>query len=414
MTLARPAGKSDDGRIDVLYLWDVSETSGDGHGQHIDTTLLHAGRDPARFSGFVNTPIVRGSTVLFPTAEALESREVEFTYGRPFTPTSRALADAIAALEGGGKTYLFPSGLAAISGALLAFAEAGGHMLIADSVYSPTRRFAERVLRRIGVHVEYYDPMIGEGIAGLLRDNTKLVVAESPGSQTFEVQDIPAICTAAKARGVPVAMDNTWATPLFFDALGHGVNISIQSVTKYIAGHADALLGSVTCDEWTAPAVASTQEALGVSAGVEDCFLALRGMRTLRVRLERHQASGLAMAEWLKGRPEVASVLHPALPECPGHALWKRDFKGASGLFSVILKPFPKDAVNRMLNTLTLFGMGYSWGGYESLVVPFDCTPSRTATRWQPEGPALRFSIGLEDVQDLKADLERGFAALSS
>jgi cystathionine beta-lyase len=315
-------------------------------------------------------------------------------------------------LEGGDRTFLTPSGLSAVSTTLLSFAEAGGHILIADSVYMPTRRFASRVLKRLGVDIEYYDPLIGGGIARLLRPETKLVFTESPGSQTFEVQDIPAICKAARGRGVPVAIDNTWATPLYFRPFEHGVNISIQAATKYIVGHADALLGAVTCDASSARAVAATHEALGLCANGDDCFLALRGLRTMAVRLERHWRSGLEMAEWLQSRPEVAAVIHPAMPGDAGYELWRRDFLGASGLFSIVLKPRPQEAVRRMLNALRIFGMGYSWGGFESLIVPFDCAPARTATVWKPQGPTLRLHIGLENVEDLKRDLERGFAAL--
>jgi cystathionine beta-lyase len=296
---------------------------------------------------------------------------------------------------------------------LLSFAEAGGHILIPDSVYQPTRRFSARVLKRMGAEVEFYDPLTGPGIASLLRQNTKLVMTESPGSQSFEIQDVPAICEAARGRGIPVAIDNTWGTPLYFRAFEHGVNISIHSATKYIVGHADALLGAIVCDEPAAQTVALTHEALGLCANGEDCFLALRGLRTLHIRLERHWHSGLAIAEWLQNRPEVSRVLHPALPGSPGYELWKRDFKGAAGLFSIVLNPCPKEAVRRMLNALGIFGMGYSWGGFESLIVPFDCTPARTATQWKPEGPTLRLHIGLEDVEDLKRDLERGFAALA-
>jgi len=379
---------------------------------NIATALTQIGRDPHRYSGFVNAPVFRGSTVLFPDAESLESRAVEYTYGRPSNPTTRALELALARLEGGEQTFLTPSGLSAVSTTLLSFAETGAHILISDSVYQPTRRFANRVLRRLGVDVEYYDPLIGDGIASLLRSETKLVFTESPGSQTFEMQDIPAICKAARGRGVPVAIDNTWATPLYFRAFDHGVNISIQAATKYIVGHADALLGAITCDESSARAIASTHEALGLCVNGEDCFLALRGLRTLSVRLERHWKSGLAIAEWLQARPEVASVLHPALPGDPGHELWRRDFLGASGLFSIYLKACTSAAVRRMLNALRIFGMGYSWGGFESLIVPFDCAAARTATVWNAEGPALRLHIGLEDVDDLKRDLECGFAAL--
>ena len=378
-----------------------------------ETALTQLGRDPHRYHGFVNAPVFRGSTVLFPDAESLESRAVEYTYGRPSNPTTRALELALAKLEGGERTFLTPSGLSAVSTTLLSFAEAGGHILISDSVYQPTRRFANRVLKRLGVNVEYYDPLIGDGIARLLRPETKLVFTESPGSQTFEVQDIPAICKAVRGAGVPVAIDNTWATPLYFRAFDHGVNISIQAATKYLVGHADALLGAITCDSSSARAVASTHEALGICANSEDCFLALRGLRTLSVRLERHWKSGLAIAEWLQCRPEVARVMHPALPGYPGYELWRRDFLGASGLFSIFLKPYPKEGVRRMLNALRIFGMGYSWGGFESLIVPFDCAAARTATVWKPEGPALRLHIGLEDVEDLKSDLERGFNALA-
>jgi cysteine-S-conjugate beta-lyase len=385
-----------------------------GGGPSGATALTQLGRNPRAYSGFVNIPVFRGSTVLFPDAETLDSRAVEYTYGRPSNPTTRALEKALAKLEGGERTFLTPSGLSAVSTTLLSFAEAGTHILVSDSVYQPTRRFAERVLKRIGVEVEYYDPLIADNISALLRQNTKLVFTESPGSQSFEVQDIPAICRAARGAGVPVAIDNTWGTPLYFRAFDHGVNISIQSATKYIVGHADALLGAITCDASSAAAVASTHEALGLCANSEDCFLALRGLRTLSIRLERHWKSGLAIAEWLQSRPEVWAVLHPALPGAPGHELWKRDFRGATGLFSVILKPYPKKSVQRMLNALQIFGMGYSWGGFESLVVPFDCTAARTATVWKAEGPALRLHIGLEDIADLKRDLEKGFAALGN
>ncbi len=391
-----------------------SDDEAEASGFDVETELTRLGRTPSAYSGFVNTPVFRGSTVLFPDAETLESREVEYTYGRPSNPTTRALETALATLEGGARTFLTPSGLSAIATTLLTFAQAGGHILIADSVYYPTRRFAGRVLKRLGVDVEYYDPLAGAGIVAALRPNTRLILTESPGSQTFEVQDIPAICKAARDAGVPVAIDNTWGTPLYFPAFQHGVNISIQSATKYIVGHADALLGAIVCDEPAAAAVGPAHEAYGLCANGEDCFLALRGLRTLAVRMERHWHSGLAVAAWLSTRPEVSRVLHPALPGDPGHELWKRDFKGAAGLFSIVLKPYPKKAVQCMLNALEIFGMGYSWGGFESLIVPFDCASARTATVWKPEGPTLRLHIGLEDVEDLKRDLLRGFAALAA
>jgi cystathionine beta-lyase len=378
-----------------------------------DTRLAHAGRDPARFDGFVNTPIYRGSTVLYPTLECLEANDQAYSYGRLGTPTVEALQDALAELEGGHATLLTPSGLTAICTALLSFVSSGDHILVSDSVYRPTRRFCDNVLKRLGVTTTYYDPLIGGGIASLFTEKTKLVFAESPGSQTFEVQDIPAICEAAHARGAVVILDNTWATPLFFKPFSHGVDVSIHAATKYIVGHADAMLGVITTNKATTSAVARTHDELGLCPGPEDVYLGLRGLRTLSVRLTRHQASVLIMAEWLAGRPEVARVIHPALPGDPGHALWARDFTGSSGLFSIVLKPCSHDALAAMVDHLELFGMGYSWGGYESLILPFDPSSYRSATTWQVEGPALRLHIGLEDVDDLKADLDAGFARLA-
>ena len=378
------------------------------------TRLAHAGRDPERFHGFVNTPIYRGSTVLFPTAAALEANDQEYTYGRLGTPTVKALAEAIAELEGGHATLLTPSGLSAIATTFLALLSAGDHVLVSDSVYRPTRRFCDTVLKRLGIETTYYDPLVGAGIKKLLKPNTKMVFTESPGSQTFEVQDVPAIAKAAHAAGALVVLDNTWATPLYFQPFAHGADVSIQAATKYIVGHADAMLGAITANEAVWPKVARTHDELGLCPGPEDVYLGLRGLRSLGVRLARHQASGLALAEWLSRRPEVARVIHPALPSDPGHAIWKRDFTGASGLFAVVLKPASKKAVAAMLDGLELFGMGYSWGGFESLIIPFDPSTYRTATHWNGEGPALRLHVGLEEVDDLKADLEAGFARLAT
>jgi cystathionine beta-lyase len=381
--------------------------------QRQDTRLAHAGREPGRYHGFVNPPIYRGSTVLFPSAAALETNDQEYTYGRLGTPTVSALEEALAELEGGYRTLLTPSGLSAIAATLLALVSAGDHVVVTDSVYRPTRRFCDHVLKRLGVETTYFDPLLGAGIKDLLKKTTRVVFTESPGSQSFEVQDIPAIAKAAHAAGACVVMDNTWATPLYFKPFAHGVDVSIQAATKYIVGHADAMLGAITTTEVAWPPVARTHEDVGLCPGPEDVYFGLRGLRSLGVRLARHQASGIEIARWLADRPEVARVLHPALSSDPGHALWKRDFAGASGLFAVVLMPVAAEAVAAMLDGLELFGMGYSWGGFESLILPFDPSEYRTATKWQGEGPALRLHIGLEDVDDLKADLEAGFARLA-
>jgi cystathionine beta-lyase len=382
--------------------------------QKADTRLAHAGRSPSRYHGFVNTPIYRGSTVIFPTLASLEANAQDFTYGRLGTPTVKALEEAIAELEGGARTLLTPSGLSAIATALLAFVSAGDEVLVSDSVYRPTRRFCDHVLKRLGVKTTYYDPLIGGGIKALLGPKTKAVFAESPGSQTFEVQDIPAIAKAAHEAGAVVIMDNTWATPLYFKPFSHGVDVSIQAATKYIVGHADAMLGAITATPKAARAVEKAHDELGLCPGPEDVYLGLRGLRTLSVRLARHQQSGLELARWLEARPEVARVIHPALPSDPGHQVWRRDFTGASGLFAIILNRVPHAALAAMLDGLGLFGMGYSWGGFESLILPFDPSDYRTATKWQAEGPALRLHVGLEDVEDLKADLEAGFTRLTA
>ncbi len=381
-----------------------------------DTTLVHAGSHPDQQFGAVNPPVYHVSTVTFPTVAALEQAterrfDSRLYYGRYGTPTTFALEEAVAELEGGVRSVATSSGLAAVCATLCAFLKAGDHLLMVDTVYGPTRKFCDSVLRNFGVETTYYDPAIGAGIAGLIRPNTRLVFLESPGSLTFEIQDVPAIADAAHAAGAVVAMDNTWGTPLYFKPFRHGVDISVQAATKYIVGHADAMLGMVTTareDHWNR--VKNTVVAFGYSAGADECYLGLRGLRTLAVRLERHQRTGLALAEWLAGRPEVVQVLHPALPSDPGHALWRRDFTGACGLFGLILKPVEKHAVAAMLDGMTLFAMGYSWGGYESLILPAEI--HRTATAWNPPGPVLRLHAGLEAVEDLKADLDAGLARL--
>jgi cystathionine beta-lyase len=381
-----------------------------------ETALVTAGRDTEAQKGFVNPPVVHGSTVLYPTAEDLHAHRGEFQYGRHGTPTTKALQEALMAIEGVrcAGVGLAPSGLSAITTALLAVLNAGDHLLVCDNAYRPTRNFCNGVLARYGVETTYFDPLIGGGIAGLFRANTKVVLVEAPGSQSFEMPDIPAIAAIAQARGALVIDDNTWATPLYHRSLDHGVDISIQAATKYIGGHSDIMFGTISANAKAWPLIAEAIRLLGVCAGPDDVFLALRGLRTLAVRLAQHQQSGLEMARWLAARPEVIKVLHPALESDPGHAIWKRDFTGASGLFSIVLKPAPQQAVDALLDTVKLFGMGYSWGGFESLVIPFDCAPYRTASTWAPGGPSLRLHIGLENISDLKADLERGFEAFNA
>jgi cysteine-S-conjugate beta-lyase len=380
------------------------------------TEAVHLGRDPAAQHGFVNTPVYRGSTVLFPTLKDLKARTQPFTYGRRATPTTRALETALTQIAGGTATILTSSGLGAVSTALLALVHAGDHILVADSVYQPTRQFCDGMLARLGIATEYYDPWLGADIAKLIRENTRLILVESPGSQTFEVQDLPAISVAARARSndIFVLADNTWASPLYCKPLALGADIVIEALTKYVVGHADAMLGAVIANARAAKLIDAAKEGLGTSPGSEETYLALRGLRTLDVRLGRHMQSGLAMARWFEARPEVVRVLHPGLEKHPGHGLWKRDFTGASGLFSVVLKPAPEAALAAFLDGLKLFGMGYSWGGYESLVIPFNPTSYRTATTWPAQGTALRFHIGLEDIEDLKSDLAKGFERMAA
>ncbi|PNG26581.1 cystathionine beta-lyase [Methylocella silvestris] len=376
------------------------------------TKLVYAGRRPSEQFGFVNTPVYRGSTVLFPSYHDLVTRNAPFTYGTSGSPTTKALTDAWTELSGAAGAALAPTGLAAITLALLTAVKAGDHILVTDSIYRPSRIFCDGVLARLGVETTYFDPLIGAGIEHLIRPNTSVIFLETPGSQSFELPDVPAIFAIARARGVCAILDNTWATPLFFPPHERGADMAIEAGTKYLSGHSDLLLGLISATEEWLPRLAATADAFAMCPGPEDVFLALRGLRTLELRLREAQSQGLAMARWLEARPEIAKVLHPALPSCPGHALWKRDFTGSTGLFSVLLNPFPQKAVAAMLDGLELFGMGFSWGGFESLVIPFDCRAYRTATLWTSPGPALRFNIGLEDVDDLKADLERGFERL--
>lgn len=381
-----------------------------------ETQLINAGRDPQAYYGFVNPPVYHASTVLYPTAADQVAHRSRYQYGRRGTPTTEALEGALREIEGDNcaGVALLPSGLAAISTALLAAASSGDHILVTDTAYLPTRLFCDGVLKRMGVTTTYYDPLIGAGIATLFQPNTRAVFVEAPGSQTFEMQDVPAIAKAARDKGALVLMDNTWATPLYFKPFEKGVDLSIQAGTKYIGGHSDVMIGCVSANAKALPALKDTVYAMGLCVGPDDMNLALRGLRTMGVRLPRHQESGLKIARWFEHRPEVSRVLHPALESNPGHAIWKRDFTGACGLFSIVLKPIGEKAVFAFMDELALFGMGYSWGGFESLVIAFDCAEYRTATTWKPEGPTLRFHIGLEDPGDLIADLERGFAAMAA
>lgn len=383
-----------------------------------DTLLTHVGRRPEQAFGAVNPPVYHASTITFPTLAELEASDAKpfegVHYGRTGTPTTFAFEEAVAALEGGERTVTLPSGLAAISCALLTFVTAGDHVLVSDSVYGPTRRLLNGPLRNFGVDATYYDPTVGGAIADLIRPNTKVVFTESPGSHTFEVQDIPAIAEAAHARGALVLMDNTWSAGLYFQPFTHGVDVSIQAATKFIVGHSDAMLGTITVPARWYEDVRRTANNFGYCAGPDDCYLGLRGLRSLGPRLARHQESGLTLAHWLAAHPEVGRVLHPALPSCPGHDLWKRDFTGASGLFGVVLKPASKAAVAAFLDGLELFSLGYSWGGYESLIIPTYPAKARTATPWPYEGPSIRIHTGLEDADDLIADLDAGLARFSA
>jgi cystathionine beta-lyase len=385
------------------------------------TRLVSLGRDPERFGGMVNTPVFRGSTILSSSMAEWEQKKTDrandvagvSTYGRFGTPTTHALEEAMAQLEGGHRSLLFPSGLAAIVTTLTALLSAGDHVLVTDSAYSPTRTFLARVLSRYGVEMTLYDPRIGAGIEALMRPNTRVVYVESPGSETFEIQDIPAIAAVAHRHGARVVMDNTWGTPLFFKPFQHGVDVSVQAATKYIVGHSDAMLGVATCSREVWPLMRQVTQDMGQTAGPEEAYLALRGLRTMGVRLRQHGQAGLRVAQWLQGREEVEAVLHPALPDHPGHALWKRDFTGACGLFSVVLKTSSPQDVATFVDNLKFFGLGVSWGGFESLVVPFTPGAAHTGTRWPWRGQALRLHVGLEDVDDLIDDLAQALACMA-
>jgi len=381
-----------------------------------DTLLTHVGRNPAQTHGTVNTPVFRTSTVVFPNLETYESRDADdykiMRYGIHGTPTTFAFEDAVAKMEGGHQAVAVPSGLAAITAALCAFVKSGDHLLMTDSTYAPTRIFCEKQLHKNGVEIEYYDPLIGAGIEKLIKANTKAVFCEAPGSLTFEMQDIPAIAMAAHARGIPVLADTTWGTPYFFRSFERGIDVSIHAATKYIVGHSDVLMGVIVTNEKHWLPVRRAVAEYGFCVSPDDCYLALRGFRTIGVRMKQQMANALVVARWLAVHPKVQRVLYPALESDPGHAIWKRDFDGAASLFGMVLHPADRPGVAAFVNALKLFGIGSSWGGYESLVTAPHPEKIRTATTWNAGGPLIRLHIGLEDPADLIADLEQALLHL--
>ena len=392
---------------------------------HEATKIIHAGRNPKEQGWMVNPPIYQTSTIVFPTYKDFMYAErgysnndlvqpYELKYGRYGTQTNFALEQAISEIEGGYNTFVTSSGAAAINTALIAFLKQGDHMLLVDNVYSPTRGFADKFLKKFGIETTYFDPHIGEGISKLIKKNTKVIFMESPGSQTFEIQDVPAICKIAKKHNIVTILDNSWASGIYFKPFDYGVDISVMALTKYINGHSDIMMGSITVQEKYFRVMYEAFRYMAVTAAPYSSYMVQRGLRTAKLRMDHCFKSGLEMAKWLESRPEVEKVLYPALPSDANHQLWKRDFTGAAGLFSIILdKKYSNEALARMLDKLHYYGMGYSWGGYESLIIPFDASSIRTATKYSyANKTALRINIGLEDVEDLKNDLEAGFKRL--
>lgn len=388
----------------------MAETMNNRTGRSFETRLTHTGRHPEQHWGYVNTPVYRGSTITLPTLDSLESTEPRFDYGRTGNPSSAAVEDCITDLEGAAGTVLAPSGLAAISLALLTVLGSGDEVLITDSAYQPTRRVSDGLLTRMGVGVRYYDPHAGARLADLVTERTRAIFVESPGSLTFEIQDLRAIAALAGPRDIAVVVDNSWATPLFHRPLELGADIVVHAGTKMFVGHSDAMFGTASANEKWFGALKRTHLLLGLCAAPDDCFLAARGLRTLAVRMKEHNLRSVEMARWLAGQPGVRRVLHPALPEHPDHALFQRDFTGAGSVFSVLLEPKPRAALAAMVDGFELFSMGWSWGGYESLCLPIHPEKTRTATAWTDPGTMLRLHIGLEGVDDLKADLGAALA----
>jgi cystathionine beta-lyase len=380
------------------------------------TQVVEAGRRTEWTQGIVNTPVWRASTILYDTVADLRAAGGRDThhrlfYGRRGTPTQWSLADALTALEPGAEgTFLYPSGVAAIAAALLAVLSPGDELLLVDSAYDPPRGLAEGLLKRMGIATRYFDPLVGAGIAGLIGERTRAIFLESPGSLTFEVMDVPAICAVARAQGIVTLLDNTWATPLLFPAIAAGIDYAILACTKYVVGHSDVMLGSVTAGPGRFAGLRDASFQLGQHVAPDDAWLASRGLRTMAVRLRQHGDSALRIARWLAARPEVGEVLHPALPGCPGHETFARDFRGASGLFSFALRDGDEASRAAFIDGLAHFGIGYSWGGFESLALPIDPERHRSVTRRRYAGPLIRLQIGLEDADDLIADLDAGLA----
>lgn len=383
----------------------MAEKNGTRDGFAPDTVVTHAGRNPDEHWGYVNTPVYRGSTIVFPTLDALESTEPRFDYGRTGNPSSASVEAVVTELEGAAGTVLSPSGLAAISLALLTVLKSGDELLVTDSAYQPTRRVSDGLLTRMGVSVRYYDPRAGQQMADLISERTRAIFVESPGSLTFEMQDLSTIAALAKPRDIAVIVDNSWATPIYHNPLALGADIVVHAGTKMFVGHSDAMFGTTSANERWFSELKRTHLLLGLCASPDDCFLAARGLRTLALRMREHSAHSVEIARWLEGQPGVRRVIHPALPSHPDHAIFQRDFRGAGSVFSIALDPKPRAALAAMVDGFKLFSMGWSWGGYESLALPIHPARIRTAVKWDDPGPMLRLHIGLEGVADLKADL---------